>query len=65
MNENDASPVRICVLGATGRMGRSLVRAIHDSTDFELSGAAASADSAARGADAGGVAGLPTPLRSG
>ena len=38
-----ASRVRISLFGATGRMGRSLVRAIHDSTDFELAGAAASA----------------------
>jgi 4-hydroxy-tetrahydrodipicolinate reductase len=60
----DAAPsvVRIALLGASGRMGQSLIRAIHDSTDFELVGAAASADSAARGRDAGTIAGLPTAL---
>ncbi len=62
MTTPEPTPVRICVLGATGRMGQNLVRAIHDSTDFELVGALASADSAARGADAGSAAGLPAPL---
>jgi 4-hydroxy-tetrahydrodipicolinate reductase len=52
------SPVRIAVLGATGRMGRSLIHAIHDSTEFELVGALASADSPALGSDAGEMAGL-------
>ncbi len=51
-------PVRVAVFGATGRMGRSLIRAIHDSTDFELVGALASPDSPALGQDAGEVAGL-------
>ncbi len=52
------TPVRIAVLGATGRMGQSLIRAIHDSTEFELAGALASVDSPALGSDAGEVAGL-------
>jgi 4-hydroxy-tetrahydrodipicolinate reductase len=51
-------PVRIAILGATGRMGRSLIQAIHDSTEFELAGALASAESPALGVDAGEVAGL-------
>jgi len=51
-------PVRVAVLGATGRMGRSLIHAIHDSTEFELVGALASPESPALGADAGDVAGL-------
>jgi 4-hydroxy-tetrahydrodipicolinate reductase len=55
-------PVRVSLFGATGRMGQSLVRAIHDSTDFELAGAAASPGSAALGADAATLAGLPEPL---
>jgi 4-hydroxy-tetrahydrodipicolinate reductase len=55
-------PVRVSLLGATGRMGRSLIRAIHDSTDFELTGAAASPGCAALGADAATLAGLPAPL---
>jgi 4-hydroxy-tetrahydrodipicolinate reductase len=51
-------PVRIAILGATGRMGRCLLRAIHDSTEFELVGALASADSPALGQDVGEVATL-------
>ena len=51
-------PVRIALFGATGRMGLSLLRAIHDSTDFELVGALASPESPALGEDAGAVAGL-------
>jgi 4-hydroxy-tetrahydrodipicolinate reductase len=57
-----AGPVRIGLFGATGRMGHTLIRAIHDSTDFELAGATASAGSAALGADAGTLAGLPATL---
>jgi 4-hydroxy-tetrahydrodipicolinate reductase len=52
------TPVRLAVLGATGRMGRSLIRAIHDGTDFELVGALASPENPALGQDAGEVAGL-------
>ena len=52
------TPVRIAVLGATGRMGRSLIQAIHDSTEFELAGALASPESPALGTDVGEVAGL-------
>ncbi len=52
------TPVRIAVFGATGRMGRSLIQAIHDSTEFELVGALASSESPALGSDAGEVAGL-------
>jgi 4-hydroxy-tetrahydrodipicolinate reductase len=52
------TPVRIAVLGATGRMGRSLIHAIHDSTEFELVGALASAESPALGRDIGEVATL-------
>jgi 4-hydroxy-tetrahydrodipicolinate reductase len=57
-NETTAGPVRIALLGATGRMGRSLIRAIHESTEFELVGALGSQDSPALGQDAGEVAGL-------
>jgi 4-hydroxy-tetrahydrodipicolinate reductase len=52
------TPVRIAILGATGRMGRSLVQAIHDSTEFELVGALASPDSPALGTDPGEAVGL-------
>ena len=58
MTNTPLTPVRIAVLGATGRMGRSLIHAIHDSTEFELVGALASPDSPALGSDAGEVAGL-------
>ncbi len=52
------APVRIALLGATGRMGRSLIHAIHDSTDFELVGALASPESPALGRDVGEIASL-------
>ncbi len=58
MSDTPLTPVRIAVLGATGRMGRSLIHAIHDSTEFELVGALASPDSPALGTDAGEAAGL-------
>ena len=51
-------PVRVALLGASGRMGQSLLRAIHDSGEFELVGALASPESPALGQDAGDVAGL-------
>jgi 4-hydroxy-tetrahydrodipicolinate reductase len=59
---NAVKPVRVSVFGASGRMGKSLVRAVHDSTDFELAGALVSRGSAALGADVATLAGLPTPL---
>jgi 4-hydroxy-tetrahydrodipicolinate reductase len=62
MSPGAASAVRVALFGASGRMGHSLIRAIHDSTDFALAGASASAESASRGQDAGTLAGLPTPL---
>jgi 4-hydroxy-tetrahydrodipicolinate reductase len=55
-------PVRVAVLGATGRMGQSLVRAIDADPGFELVGALAPATSAALGRDAGSNAGLARPL---
>ncbi len=51
-------PVRIALFGATGRMGQSLLRAIHESTDFELVGALASPESPALGQDAAEPLGL-------
>jgi 4-hydroxy-tetrahydrodipicolinate reductase len=56
--ERSLTPVRIAVLGATGRMGRSLIHAIHESTEFELVGALASPESPALGSDVGEAAGL-------
>jgi 4-hydroxy-tetrahydrodipicolinate reductase len=50
--------LRIAILGATGRMGKSLLRAVVEAEDLELVGAGASRSSAALGKDAGEHAGL-------
>jgi 4-hydroxy-tetrahydrodipicolinate reductase len=50
--------LRLAVLGASGRMGRTLLRAAVEAEDFELAGAGASPRSAVLGRDAGEVAGL-------
>ena len=55
-------PVRIALFGATGRMGRSLIRAIHESPEFELVAAVVSASSPVLGVDAGTSAGLSAPV---
>jgi 4-hydroxy-tetrahydrodipicolinate reductase len=57
-----APPVRIALFGATGRMGRCLIRAIHESPEFELTAAGVSPDSPTVGADAGTSAGLAASL---
>ena len=51
-------PVRVALLGASGRMGRCLLCAIHESTDFELVGAQVSQGSPAVGTDASALAGV-------
>lgn len=56
------SPVRIAVLGAGGRMGQSLIRAIANDAGFELAGALGSPGSATLGQDAGLLAGLARRL---
>ena len=33
---NTSKPVQVALYGATGRMGYSLIRAMHDSTDYRL-----------------------------
>ncbi|WP_372656514.1 4-hydroxy-tetrahydrodipicolinate reductase [Hydrogenophaga sp.] len=48
---------RVCVAGASGRMGQMLVQAIRDSGDCALSGALDIATSPAIGQDAGALAG--------
>ena len=50
--------VRVAVLGASGRMGRSLLTLIGARADVELVGALVSPGSAARGQDAGVAVGL-------
>jgi len=49
--------IQIAVLGASGRMGRELIRAIGTAPDLELTGALASPGSPALGEDAGVYAG--------
>lgn len=50
---------RIAVLGATGRMGQTLIRLIADDPRLSLAGAATEPGHAAIGDDAGSVAGMP------
>jgi 4-hydroxy-tetrahydrodipicolinate reductase len=54
--------VRVAVLGATGRMGQSLIRALEADPGFELVGALAPGSSAALGKDAGEHSGLARRL---
>ncbi len=50
--------INVALLGATGRMGKTLVRAIVSASDLSLSGALAAQDDPALGADAGTLAGV-------
>lgn len=50
--------IRVCVIGAAGRMGRRLVSLIQESDDLVLSGAIEIAGNPLIGADAGAVAGI-------
>ena len=52
------SQVRVCVIGAAGRMGRRLVALIMESEDLVLSGAVEAPGNPLLGADAGTVAGM-------
>ena len=54
------NPLRICVAGASGRMGQMLVDAVRTSGDCVLSGALDIASSPALGQDAGTFGGQPT-----
>jgi 4-hydroxy-tetrahydrodipicolinate reductase len=59
---------RVAVLGATGRMGRTVVRALAERAELRLVGALASSTSRLVGRDAGenaGVAALGVPIQSG
>jgi 4-hydroxy-tetrahydrodipicolinate reductase len=51
--------LRIIVAGAAGRMGRMVVRAIHEATEFALAGALEREDSPWLGHDPGALAGCP------
>jgi 4-hydroxy-tetrahydrodipicolinate reductase len=55
-----SNPHRVCVAGASGRMGQMLVEALRGSGDCVLSGALDMAASPALGQDAGGFGGPPT-----
>ncbi|MBX3608363.1 MAG: 4-hydroxy-tetrahydrodipicolinate reductase [Hydrogenophaga sp.] len=56
-----AAPLhRVCIAGASGRMGRMLIDAVRASGDCELGGALDLASSPALGQDAGAYAGQPT-----
>ncbi|HEX5314433.1 MAG TPA: 4-hydroxy-tetrahydrodipicolinate reductase [Gammaproteobacteria bacterium] len=50
-------PIRIALLGATGRMGREIVAAIRQAPDLRLVAALARADDESLGRDAGEIAG--------
>jgi 4-hydroxy-tetrahydrodipicolinate reductase len=60
MNTTTDTPWRICVAGASGRMGQMLVDAVRASGDCVLSGALDIASSPALGQDAGAFGGQPT-----
>ncbi|WP_234264024.1 4-hydroxy-tetrahydrodipicolinate reductase [Hydrogenophaga sp. NFH-34] len=60
MSAADFQPLRVCVAGASGRMGQMLVDAIRASGDCQLSGALDIPASPAIGQDAGAFGGQPT-----
>jgi 4-hydroxy-tetrahydrodipicolinate reductase len=51
--------IRVTVAGAAGRMGRVLIRAVHETADMRLAAALESPGHAALGEDASMLAGLP------
>ena len=53
------SDMRLVVAGAGGRMGRTLIRAIHDGRGMTLAGAVEQQGSSLIGRDAGELAGIP------
>jgi 4-hydroxy-tetrahydrodipicolinate reductase len=56
--------IRVTVAGAAGRMGRTLIRAVHEAADMTLVAAVENADNPAVGEDVGTVAGLaPTGVK--
>jgi 4-hydroxy-tetrahydrodipicolinate reductase len=50
--------MRVVILGAAGRMGRTLVRLVHEAPDLELAAALERPGSGALGSDAGSLAGV-------
>jgi 4-hydroxy-tetrahydrodipicolinate reductase len=57
------TPLRVCVAGAAGRMGRALIEAIAAAPDLRLSGALEAPDSGFVGRDAGELAGAPNGVK--
>src|SRR5271154_3346016 len=53
------SEIRVVIAGASGRMGRTLVRTVHESADFSLLGALEAPGQSDLGQDAGVLAGIP------
>ena len=53
-------PIRIVVVGATGKMGQTLIQEIFNDKGLILSGAADVASSSLIGSDAGSLLGLKT-----
>lgn len=51
------TPLKVCVAGVSGRLGRTIAHEVLRRLDTELTGALVSADSVHRGADAGEIAG--------
>jgi len=58
MAATDRGPVRVALIGATGRMGRAVVRAVPEFPRVALAAAVASATSPGLGHDAGELAGV-------
>lgn len=56
----ETNPMRLVVVGAGGRMGQALIRAISEAPDAVLAGAVERSGSASLGRDAGELAGLGT-----
>lgn len=56
-NDN-AEPIRVAVIGAAGRMGRTLIQAIHDSAGLRLCAAVDIPGHSLLGSDAGALAGV-------
>lgn len=54
------TPVRVAIIGVTGRMGRAIVRAAGESTDVKVVAGLASASSKELGKDLGELAGVAT-----
>lgn len=54
----DANPLKLCVVGASGRMGRLIMAEAIRRSDFQLVGGVVSHDSVQLGADLGELAGL-------